>query len=103
SDGIGGADVIDEAFKADAVVPAKDDTRAFWKWNALVGASMAYDVSITGHCLAVGACHEMNPLLGSNPSMARLWGSSVPMLAGQIALTYYLRKHHDNHWRRVPL
>ena len=61
---------------------------------ALVSAAMTVaDVELTANSLkTVANSREANPLLGSNPSRARLYGVSVPIYAGEIALGHLLRR-----------
>ena len=61
---------------------------------ATVSAAMTVaDVELTANCLKTAAnCREANPLLGSNPSRTRLYGVSVPIYAGEFALSQMLRR-----------
>lgn len=58
-----------------------------------IGATVA-DMALTNRCVSAGTCVEANPLFGSRPSAARLYGTSMPLLTGETLLSYYLKKHH---------
>jgi hypothetical protein len=69
-----------------------------------VAATIA-DVELTSNCLKTSAnCREANPILGSNPSRARLYGFNVPITAGEILLSGVLRRRSpERKFWRVPL
>lgn len=62
--------------------------------GAITTAATIADVELTSRCLRAGTCREANPLFGSNPSQARMYGITVPILGGQMALAAWL-KHRD--------
>jgi len=66
--------------------------RSFTVLALLSAAAMVADVELTANCLkTVPNCRESNPLMGSDPSRARLYGVNVPIYAGTILLSRMLR------------
>jgi hypothetical protein len=65
------------------------------KFLALAGmatAATVLDLATTSHCMSTyGNCQEGNPLLGSHPSQAKLYGVSFSLLAGQLLASAWLR------------
>jgi hypothetical protein len=65
------------------------------KFLALAGmatAATVLDLATTSHCMSTyGNCQEGNPLLGSHPSQAKLYGVSFLLLAGQLLASAWLR------------
>ena len=55
-------------------------------------ASASLDAWTTQRNLARG-CVEANPLVGSTPSPARLWGFELGMTAGQELLAWEFKRH----------
>jgi hypothetical protein len=51
-----------------------------------------------------GDCQEGNPLLGSHPSQAKLYGVSFSMLAGQLLASAWVRREMPNRklWMALP-
>lgn len=93
-------DEITSAFAGNAVKTSKAD-KSFWEWNIPALAMNAADLAQTAQCLAAKTCVEQNPLLGANPSMPRLFGTSLPVFAAQLGFAYYMKK--SNHpWRFIP-
>jgi len=82
--------------------PAKETkTRVFdRKFLVLAGIATAatmLDVATTSHCMSTYAdCHEGNPLLGSHPSQAKLYGVSFSMLGGQLLASAWMRRKTPN-------
>jgi len=78
------------------------------KFLALAGIATAatiLDLATTSHCMATYAnCQEGNPLLGSHPSQAKLYGVSFSMLAGQLLASAWMHRQMPNRksWM-VPL
>ena len=93
-------DEISSAFASNAVKTTAAD-KSFWKWNAPALAMNAADLAQTAQCLVAKTCVEQNPLLGMNPSMARLFGTSLPVFAAQLGFCYYMKKS-DHPWRFIP-
>ena len=59
--------------------------RKFLVLAGIATAATALDVATTSHCMSTYAnCQEGNPLLGSHPSTAKLYGVSFSMLGGQL-------------------
>ena len=51
------------------------------------------DVATTMHCMSKDAgCQEEDPLLGSHPSQAKLYGVSFSMLGEQLLASAWLRR-----------
>ena len=62
--------------------------RTFAILAAVSAAAMVADVELTANCLKTSVnCHEANPLLGKDPSRARLYGVNVPLYAGEMMLS----------------
>lgn len=95
------SDQITSQFASDAVQPKTAD-HSFWKLNGMSAALTAGDLAQTAQCLLAKICVEHNPLFGANPGMARLFGTSVPMLAAQIGVSYYMKKSGRT-WKAVPV
>ena len=57
--------------------------RKFLVLAGIATAATMLDVTTTTHCMSkYAACQEGNPLLGSHPSQAKLYGVSFSMLGG---------------------
>jgi hypothetical protein len=73
-----------------SLVPAKETKprvfdRKFFVLACVATAATVLDVARTSHCMTTYAvCQEGNPLLGSHPSTARLYGVSFSILGGQL-------------------
>ena len=76
----------------------KTADRKFWTVTGLAAASTVSDVEVTAHALQNPNCTEHNPLFGSHPSRARMYGVSIPATAGYALLGYWLKKRHVNLW-----
>jgi hypothetical protein len=78
------------------------------KFLVLAGIATAVtilDLATTSHCMATYAnCQEGNPLLGSHPSQAKLYGVSFSMLTGQLLAGAWMHRQMPNRklWT-VPL
>jgi hypothetical protein len=67
--------------------------RTFTFLAAVSAAATIADIELTANCLkTVGNCRETNPLLGSNPSRARLYGVNVPIYASQLMMSRMLQR-----------
>lgn len=67
--------------------------RTFVFLATLSAAATVADIELTANCLKTNRnCRETNPLLGSDPSRARLYGVNVPILAGQMMLSRMLQR-----------
>jgi hypothetical protein len=67
--------------------------RKFFLLAGMATAATGLDVATTSHCISTyAACQEGNPLVGSNPSQAKLYGVSFSMLAGQLLASAWIRR-----------
>ncbi len=88
-------------------VPAQVKPRIFDRTFAFLAAvsaaAMVADIELTANCLKTAVnCHEANPLMGKDPSRARLYGINVPIYAGEILISRLLRRKERNTWM-MPL
>jgi hypothetical protein len=60
------------------------------------------DARSTNRCLSEGA-RELNPLIGSHPSPAHVYGFAFGTAAAGAVLAYELRKHGHKTWIAEPL
>ena len=66
--------------------------RKFLLLASIATAATMLDVATTSHCMSTyGDCQEGNPLLGSHPSTAKLYGVSFSMLGGQLLASAWMR------------
>jgi hypothetical protein len=71
--------------------------RKFLVLAGIATAATALDVATTTHCMsAYTNCQEGNPLLGSHPSQAKLYGVSFSMLGGQLLASAWMRRKTPN-------
>jgi hypothetical protein len=71
--------------------------RKFLVLAGIATAATMLDVATTTHCMSTYAdCQEGNPLLGSHPSKAKLYGVSFSMLGGQLLTSAWLRRKTPN-------
>jgi hypothetical protein len=71
--------------------------RKFFMLAGIATAATMLDVATTSHCMATYAdCQEGNPLLGSHPSQAKLYGVSFSMLGGQLLASAWIRRKTPN-------
>lgn len=63
------------------------------------------DIELSQHCLQAGTCHEANPLYGTNPTRARMYGMNIPILGAQTILSAWLKRRHPerNQWMISPI
>jgi hypothetical protein len=67
--------------------------RTFVFLATVSAAATIADIELTANCLkTVGNCRESNPLLGSDPSRARLYSVNVPIYASQMMLSRMLQR-----------
>lgn len=78
--------------------------RKFLVLAGMATAATALDVATTSHCMSAYAnCQEGNPLLGSHPSQAKLYGVNLSMLAGEVLASAWMkRKTPDSKLWMVP-
>jgi hypothetical protein len=80
--------------------------RKFLILAGIATAATMLDVATTTHCMSTYAnCQEGNPLLGSHPSQAKLYGVSFSMLGGQLLASAWLRRKTPNGklWVAAPI
>ena len=78
--------------------------RKFLLLAGMATAATALDLATTSHCLSTYAnCREGNPLFGSHPSQATIYGVTLSMLAGQLFASAWIRRRMpDRNWWMVP-
>jgi hypothetical protein len=64
--------------------------RKFKILTALSIVTMTADLESTLHCAQ--SCREVNPLYGSHPTRARLYGINAPFVVGELMISRMLRK-----------
>jgi len=71
--------------------------RKFLVLAGIATAATMLDVATTSHCMSTYVdCQEGNPLLGSHPSQAKLYGVSFSMLGGQLLVSAWIRHKMPN-------
>jgi hypothetical protein len=71
--------------------------RKFLLLTGLTTTATIFDITSTSHCLsAYSNSRETNPLLGSNPSRAKLYGISLSTVAGEVFASAWLRRRHPH-------
>ena len=78
--------------------PSKVADKKFWAITALSAASTVADIEVTAHALQNPNCHEHNPLLGTHPSRAKMYGISVPASTAYALVGYLLKKRGVKIW-----
>jgi hypothetical protein len=69
-------------------------------------AATLLDITTTSNCIfRYSNCQEANPLLGSHPSRAKIYGVNLSLLAGEMAASAWLRHRtpHTKTWLIPPL
>ncbi len=67
--------------------------RSFAILAMVSAATMVADIELTANCMrTVVNCRELNPLLGSDPSRARLYGVNVPIYMSGVVLSRMLKR-----------
>ena len=79
-------------------VPERVVDSLFLYVNVGYALAAAYDGATTQWFLHNKRAHEVNPLFGSHPSTARLWGEGSALTAAVIFGSYELKKHHSRFW-----
>ena len=87
-----------------AMIRPKVVDRTFVLVTGMSAAAMVLDTELTVHCLQKGTCTELNPLLGSSPSRARLYATNVPMMLGGVMVSRWLKSRNPNSklWMLIP-
>lgn len=67
--------------------------RSFAILATVSAATTVADIELSVNCMrTVVNCREANPLMGSDPSRARLYGVNVPIYVGQVVLSRMLKR-----------
>lgn len=68
--------------------------RSFAVLATLSAATMVADIELTANCVrnSGNSCREANPLLGSDPSRARMYGLNVPIYMSELLLSRMLNR-----------
>ena len=80
--------------------------RKFLLLAGIATTATVLDVATTSHCISTySQCQEGNPLVGSNPSTARLYGISLSILGAQMLASAWLRREmpHRKLWMAPPI
>lgn len=59
---------------------------------------MSADLGLTNSCLQANRCQEVNPLYGSRPSTARLFGTGLSIRALTAVITYKMKQGKHPKW-----
>jgi hypothetical protein len=80
--------------------------RKFLLLAGIATTATVLDLATTSHCISTYShCQEGNPLVGSNPSTARLYGISLSILGAQLLASAWLRREmpHRKLWMAPPI
>jgi hypothetical protein len=80
--------------------------RKFFVLAGIATATTVLDVAMTSHCISTYSnCQEKNPLFGSHPSAAKLYGVSFSMLGGQMLASAWMRREMPKRklWMMPPI
>jgi hypothetical protein len=80
--------------------------RKFLLLAGMAAGATVFDVVTTTHCMsAYAGCQEGNPLLGSHPSSAKIYGVSFSIFAGQMLASGWVRHKMPNRnlWMVPPI
>lgn len=72
--------------------------RKFWISMGVSTGLMLTDVGLTNSCVQANRCRELNPLLGSRPSTARIFGVALGLRAFTAVLTYKMKEGRHPRW-----
>jgi hypothetical protein len=90
---------------ATAVTPRIFD-RKFFLLAGIATTATVLDITTTSTCISrYSTCQESNPLLGSHPSTAKLYGVNLSLLAGEMFASAWLRHQmpHKKIWIIPPI
>ncbi len=78
--------------------------RGFGVWMAASFAATAADIESTAHGISSCGAVELNPLFGSRPSRARMYGVGMPITAGYDLLALWAKRRRPNSrlWMLLP-
>jgi hypothetical protein len=87
------------------IVQPRRSERSFAVLATISAAMMVGDVELSVNCLrTVANCREANPLMGSDPSRARLYGISAPTYIGAMLMSrMFRRKYAESKLWTLPL
>jgi len=80
--------------------------RKFFALAGVATAATILDVVTTSHCMSTYVnCQEGNPLVGSHPSTAKLYGVSFSLLGAQLLASAWIRREmpHRKLWMAPPI
>jgi len=80
--------------------------RKFLLLSGIAATATVLDVVTTSHCLSTyPTCQEGNPLVGSHPSTAQLYGISFSVLGAELLASAWLRREmpHRKLWMIPPI
>jgi hypothetical protein len=85
--------------------PGKTVDKKFLMLFGMTAALTVADIELTQHCLRAGTCHESNLLYGTNPTRARMYGFTIPILGAQVMFSAWLRHRQPERkeWMISPL
>jgi hypothetical protein len=98
----------DNALQGSTISPTRPRIfdRDFFLLAGMVTTATVMDITTTSSCLSgYSTCREANPLLGSHPSGAKIYGVNLSLLAGEIFASAWLRHQmpHRKLWMIPPL
>jgi hypothetical protein len=67
--------------------------------QALLATVMILDGANTRHGIKCGYVEEQNPLMGTTPSAARLWGIGLAAFVAHSVVTYYMPFGYREAWQ----
>mgnify|MGYP001562935864 CR=1 FL=1 len=92
-----------------ATANAQQKTQRVWDTDFIalhsISAAMTVaDLETTRACLRISPrCYEANPIFGKHPSTARLYGTTIPIQAGTVLLSAWIKKQDSGWWRLTPM
>jgi hypothetical protein len=89
---------VPEKSLPDAPQPKPFNKKIFWTGVSLLAASNVADMKTTDSVLHGGGV-EYDPLFGTHPSRARLWGESTAFFAAG-SVGFYFSEHSRHRWIR---
>jgi hypothetical protein len=97
------AEPANEASMVAASKPRPTADAAYWSWMTVSAAAMVADVETTVRAVENPRCREVNPLVGDNPTRAKMYalkGSAGALIA---TLSYVGKKKGWKKWWLIPL
>ena len=98
----------DTALQVSTIRPTRPGIfdRDFFLLAGMATTATVIDITTTSSCISgYSTCREANPLLGSHPSAAKIYGVNLSLLAGEIFASAWLRHQmpHRKLWMIPPL